>query len=39
MSGIIQGGWGFVWAAYALTAFVLLFYTASILVRYRKHRQ
>jgi len=39
MSGVIQGGWQFVWSAYGVTAFVLLFYTASVLVRHWKSRK
>jgi len=39
MNGIIQGGWGFVWSAYGVTAFVLLFYTASVIMRYQKSRK
>lgn len=39
MSGVIQGGWEFIWSAYGVTALVLLFYTASVLVRYRKSRK
>lgn len=39
MSGVIQGGWEFVWSAYGVTAFVLLFYTASVVVRYRRGRK
>ena len=35
MSGVLQGGEGFVIAAYALTAVVLGGYAASVLVRYR----
>jgi len=39
MNGIIQGGWAFVWSAYGVTAFVLLFYTASVIMRYQKSRK
>jgi hypothetical protein len=39
MSGVIEGGWGFVWAAYTVTAIVFLTYTGSILARYRKERK
>lgn len=39
MSGMIQGGWEFVWAAYGVTAFVLVFYTASVIARHRKSRK
>jgi hypothetical protein len=37
-SGVIQGGWSFVIAAYAVTAAVLVGYTASIYSRYRRER-
>ena len=33
MSGVVQGGWEFVVAAYAVTAAVLGAYTASVIVR------
>lgn len=39
MSGVIEGGWAFVWAAYALTAVVFAAYTISVLVRYRRVRR
>ena len=26
MNGLVSGGWSFVWAAYAITAFVLVTY-------------
>ena len=35
MSGVLQGGWEFVWAAYALSAFVLGSYTVSVILRHR----
>jgi len=38
-SGVVQGGWEFVWAAYAVSAAVLLGYAASIHLRYRAERQ
>ncbi|HVR41835.1 MAG TPA: heme exporter protein CcmD [Thermoanaerobaculia bacterium] len=38
MSGVIEGGWGFVWAAYGLTAAVFILYTASVVTRYRRER-
>lgn len=38
MNGVIQGGWQFVWSAYGISAFILLFYTATVVVRYRKSR-
>lgn len=39
MTGVIQGGWEFVWAAYGLTAAVLGFYTLSIVARYRSEKR
>ncbi len=33
--GIVQGGWEFVWAAYALSAVVLGGYATSVIVRLR----
>jgi len=33
MSGVIGGGWSFVIAAYAVTAFVFITYTISLFVR------
>jgi len=38
MSGVIEGGWGFVFAAYAVSAIVLVGYAASVLKRYRDAR-
>lgn len=38
MSGVIEGGWEFVWAAYGLTALALTVYSVSILSRYRRER-
>jgi heme exporter protein D len=35
MSGVLQGGWEFVWAAYALSAIVLGAYAASLVLRHR----
>jgi len=39
MSGVIQGGWEFVVAGYALTASVMLIYTISLFVRYRSEKR
>jgi hypothetical protein len=38
VSGTITGGWGFVWAAYGLTAFFLTAYAVSLFVRLRNER-
>jgi heme exporter protein CcmD len=35
MSGVLAGGWGFVWAAYGLTLVVVGGYLTSVLGRYR----
>ena len=35
MRGVIVGGWEFVWAAYAVTAVILLGYAVSVHLRYR----
>lgn len=32
-AGVIQGGWNYIWAAYAITWFVFVSYTASLFVR------
>ena len=34
-SGVIAGGWEYVWAAYSATAVILLGYAASLVARYR----
>jgi hypothetical protein len=36
MRGMIIGGWEYVYAAYIVTASVLVFYTLSVIWRYRK---
>jgi hypothetical protein len=38
MSGVIQGGWEFVLAAYLASAAILLGYAFSVLRRYRRER-
>lgn len=38
MTGVVQGGWPFVWAAYGITAVFLLGYVLSIHLRYRAER-
>jgi heme exporter protein CcmD len=37
-TGVIQGGWGFVVAAYGVSAVVLSGYALSIYLRYRAER-
>jgi heme exporter protein D len=34
-TGVIQGGWEYVWAAYAVTATILVGYGLSIVMRHR----
>lgn len=34
--GVVSGGWGFVWAAYGITAAVLIVYTISLVMRLRE---
>lgn len=34
-TGVIQGGWEFVWAAYAASATILTGYLLSVFARYR----
>lgn len=34
-TGVIAGGWEYVWAAYAASAVILVGYSASVLARYR----
>lgn len=36
--GIVVGGWEFVWAAYGLTAAVLVIYAVSLAVRLRSSK-
>ena len=38
MSGVVEGGWGFVAAAYIVTAAVLGSYAASVFLRLRSER-
>ncbi len=37
-TGVIEGGWGFVVAAYSVSAIVLIGYTVWIHIRYRAER-
>ncbi len=39
MSGTIVGGWEYVWAAYGISAVILIGYAASLLLRYRDERR
>jgi hypothetical protein len=39
VSGVVQGGWEFVVAAYAVTGSVLAAYGASVFLRLRAERQ
>lgn len=39
MSGVIEGGWSYVWAAYVVTAVALIGYVAAVLARYRRERR
>lgn len=36
MTGVVSGGWGFVWAAYSITGAALLIYGISLVTRIRK---
>lgn len=38
MTGVIEGGWEFVWAAYAVTVVVFGGYGLSVISRYRRER-
>jgi heme exporter protein CcmD len=37
--GVITGGWGFVWAAYAVTAAILGGYVVAVIALYRAQRR
>lgn len=39
MTGVITGGWSFVWAAYGLTTAALLIYGVSLFIRLKEVRQ
>lgn len=39
MSGVIEGGWGYVWAAYGISAVILIGYAVSLHLRYRDERR
>lgn len=34
MNGVVTGGWNFVWAAYGVTAAILLAYSVSVIRRF-----
>ncbi len=35
MSGVVTGGWGYVWAAYIVTASALVIYGVTLITRLR----
>jgi hypothetical protein len=35
VTGVVQGGWEFVTAAYVITAVILVSYVVSVFIRYR----
>lgn len=37
MTGMISGGWGFVWSAYGVTVATLAIYTIALIVSHRRH--
>ena len=39
MSGMIEGGWSYVWAAYGISAVILIGYAVSLHLRYRDERR
>ena len=36
--GVVTGGWGFVWAAYVLTAAALFLYGVTLITRLREEK-
>lgn len=36
--GVVTGGWGFVWAAYTLTAAALFLYGVTLITRLREEK-
>ena len=38
-TGVIEGGWPFVWAAYGVSAAILIGYAVSVHLRYRAARR
>jgi heme exporter protein D len=39
VNGVIEGGWPFVWAAYGVSAIILIGYAVSLHLRYRAERR
>lgn len=39
MTGMIQGGWEFVWAAYGITGVAMAVYMISLWLRWRKEEE
>jgi hypothetical protein len=39
MNGVLSGGWSFVWAAYLISAALLVGYTARTMAAYRASRR
>jgi heme exporter protein CcmD len=39
MNGLVSGGWGFVWAAYGVSAIVLAIYALHTFAAYRAHKR
>ena len=39
MTGVIEGGWAYVWAAYGVSAVILIGYAVSLHRRYRAERR
>ena len=39
MSGVIEGGWAYVWGAYGISAVILIGYAVSLHLRYRDERK
>lgn len=39
MTGVIEGGWAFVWGAYGASALILIGYAVSVHRRYRDERR
>ena len=39
MTGMIEGGWAYVWGAYGISAVILIGYAVSLHIRYRDERR